>query len=134
MSDHAEPLPHGPTPRERKRLSQQALEILQLFRVGEGRVTNTQMAAVALKYSARVTELRHAGHMIVVEERDRKTGRVVYRYDGRSDASVARMDTVAIGAKTQQLIRDYRAKHPEVAVMQVIFLAMKVLMKQEGGS
>jgi hypothetical protein len=66
---------------ERPRLAKQAEAILDLFRRQGGRATNTEMAAVALKYSSRISDLRSAGYVITCVSRDRKTGLCVYKLE-----------------------------------------------------
>lgn len=61
---------------ERPRLAHQCGAILE--RVARGRVTNSELARMALNYRARISELRQAGHDVRVVERNRKTGLVWY--------------------------------------------------------
>jgi hypothetical protein len=44
----------------------------------QGRATNRELAGIALKYTGRVSELRQAGHNVVVVSRDRASGLTVY--------------------------------------------------------
>jgi hypothetical protein len=64
------------TAEERPRLSRQCQEILAVLR--RGRMTNTQMAAIAKKYTSRVSDLRAAGHDVKLVDEDRKTGYAQY--------------------------------------------------------
>lgn len=64
---------------ERKRLSNQHMKILERLRCGEA--TNAQLSVVALRYSARIEELRRAGYVIAIVRRDYDTGCNVYRLE-----------------------------------------------------
>ena len=70
---------------ERKRLSRQCAAILALLQSRE-RVSNAQLAEVALKYTGRISELRHAGYRIDVVASDRASGLVWYELRGKSAA------------------------------------------------
>lgn len=73
--------PHVTDPAEARRLSRQCQTILDLFRCALGnKVSNWEMAAVSLKYTSRISDLRAAGYTINVVERNRETGLVVYHY------------------------------------------------------
>jgi len=84
----ADLLPADPSVRqgaEGARLSAQCLAMLQAFRADPCREqTNAQLAAIARKYTSRISDLRAAGHLIRLHFRDRNTGMTVYRYDGCS--------------------------------------------------
>lgn len=64
-------------PEEAPRLSRQCRAILS--RLKEGPATNAELAKIALKYSGRTSDLRAAGCIIDVIERDHKSGYVLYR-------------------------------------------------------
>ena len=68
-------------PVEERRLSGQCKLILAMFRCWrpDHTVTNVELAKIAKNYTARVSELRKAGHDIRVESRDHRTGVVVYK-------------------------------------------------------
>ena len=61
---------------ESPRLSSQNAAILA--RLQRGPATNTELAAIALKYTSRISDLRDAGYDVFVLSRDRMTGVVVY--------------------------------------------------------
>ena len=48
-------------------------------RLQQGPATNVELAALALKYTSRLSDLRAAGYTITVTARDYATGRTVYR-------------------------------------------------------
>jgi hypothetical protein len=65
----------GPTtapPVERRRLSGQCMDMLKLLR--RGRVTNSTLSKISLKYTGRISDLRKAGYDIRCVERDRASG------------------------------------------------------------
>ena len=64
---------------ERPRLSGQNAAILA--RLQRGPASNTDLAAIALKYTSRISDLRDAGYEVSVVSRDRATGLVVYALD-----------------------------------------------------
>jgi len=45
-----------------------------LSRLRQGRVTNTELATMSLKYTGRISDLRKAGHDIRCVDRDRASG------------------------------------------------------------
>jgi len=52
-----------------------------LARLQQGRASNRELAAIALKYTGRISDLRKpsaGGHKIVVVERNRETGLTWY--------------------------------------------------------
>jgi hypothetical protein len=68
------------------RLSRQCRTILALFEDrGDRGVTTSELAEIALKYSSRISDLRKAGHVIELVNRDRKGGNNLYIL--RSEAS-----------------------------------------------
>ena len=70
-------LVHVPVPEpERKRLSKQCRAILERLR--HGPASNRELSLIALKYTARISDLRNAGYNVVIHKRSRKTGQVVY--------------------------------------------------------
>ena len=67
---------HVQAPAEQKRLSGQNAAILA--RLEQGPATNRELAAVSLKYTGRLSDLRAAGYRVSVIERDYATGLVTY--------------------------------------------------------
>jgi hypothetical protein len=63
-------------PIEAPRLSRQCVEILARLRMGMA--TNRELATIALKYTSRISDLRDAGFTIVVVDRYKETGHVLY--------------------------------------------------------
>jgi len=63
--------------REAKRLSAQSRRILE--RLQHSPATNSELAAMALNYRARISELRQAGYPVEVFDRDFSTGVAKYR-------------------------------------------------------
>lgn len=61
---------------EHRRLSRQCEAILQ--RLQQGRVSNTELSHLALKYTSRISDLRERGYRIVPVSQDRKTGVTFY--------------------------------------------------------
>lgn len=61
---------------ERPRLSGQNRAILELLE--RGPATNRELAAISLKYTSRISDLRAAGYNVVVVDRDRTTGMTMY--------------------------------------------------------
>jgi hypothetical protein len=61
---------------EAPRLSRQCKLILE--RLQEGRASNSELAQRALKYTGRISDLRAAGYVIEVVERNRDTGLTWY--------------------------------------------------------
>lgn len=75
---------HG-HPVEAKRLSDQCQRILALFLASpERRASNRQLAAVSLKYTSRISDLRRAGFAVEVASRDHASGLVIYQLTGRA--------------------------------------------------
>jgi hypothetical protein len=62
---------------EKPRLSRQCALILE--RLQKGSVTNFELAAMALKYTSRISDLRKAGYTIGIISRNQVTGETVYR-------------------------------------------------------
>jgi len=60
-----------------QRISKQSRAILARLQSGE--VTNIELAAIAIRYSARIHELRKAGHRIELVKQDRESGVCHYR-------------------------------------------------------
>jgi hypothetical protein len=73
-------LDFGKQPRgERKRLNAQCLKILDLLESQE-QVTNTELQAIAINYTARISELRGVGgYDVRIVQRNRQTGVNVYQ-------------------------------------------------------
>ncbi len=59
------------------RISKQGRAILARLQAGE--VTNVELARIAIRYSARIHELRKAGYRIELVKQDRESGVCVYR-------------------------------------------------------
>ena len=74
--DWVAPRDHKVSPAEARRLSGQTLAIVERLR--KGRATNVELAALSLKYTARISDARAAGHAIEVVDRNHKTGLCVY--------------------------------------------------------
>lgn len=72
---------HVTSPTEQRRLSAQSLAILQ--RLSQGPATARELAAIALNYRARCSDLRHAGFAIQCDY-DPLTGASVYRRETES--------------------------------------------------
>jgi hypothetical protein len=62
---------------EEPRLSAQCRAILAKLK--EGPATNKELAAISLKYTGRISDLRQSGIEVDVASRDRKTGVTVYK-------------------------------------------------------
>lgn len=62
---------------EKPRLGGQNARILERLR--KGPATNAELAAISLKYTARISDLRHAGYDVRVIHHDRTTGVAVYQ-------------------------------------------------------
>lgn len=58
------------------RISRQAKAILE--RLENGMVSNVELSQIAIRYSARIHELRKAGHPIEIVSHDRDSGVVIY--------------------------------------------------------
>jgi hypothetical protein len=68
-------------PEELPRLTAQCIAVLE--RLQQGRASNHELCAIALKYNARISDLRAAGYIIVCIDRNRKTGIAYYELRGR---------------------------------------------------
>lgn len=68
---------HVLEPAEQRRLSGQSLRILERLR--QGPATNRELAAIGLKYTSRISDLRKAGYDVRVVHRLRDTGLTIYR-------------------------------------------------------
>jgi hypothetical protein len=65
---------------EQRRLSRQCLAILQLLETaGDAGVSNIELADISIKYTARISDLRAAGHTIECFDQNRQTGQARYR-------------------------------------------------------
>lgn len=71
------PHPSGENPR---RLSAQCEQILA--RLKRGPASNTELSAIAMRYSARIFDLRRRGYKIEITARDTDTGAVTYELTG----------------------------------------------------
>jgi hypothetical protein len=69
--------PRHAGPAESKRLSSQCQRILALL-CEQGMATNSELAAISLKYTSRISDLRQAGYPVVCRENNKTTGRSVY--------------------------------------------------------
>jgi hypothetical protein len=74
--DYVEPRDPRVSATEARRLSSQCLRIVERLR--KSRATNVELAALSLKYTARVSDLRARGYVIEVVDRDRVSGLCVY--------------------------------------------------------
>ena len=63
-------------PEEAPRLSKQCAAILA--RLQEGPATNRELAAISLKYTSRISDLRAAGYEVSITARDHETGLNTY--------------------------------------------------------
>ena len=72
---------HVTHPEEQSRLQTQSARILR--RLESGPATNFELSAIALRFGARIQDLRKAGYRIRIIERDHATGKVVYQLEGR---------------------------------------------------
>lgn len=66
--------------RERPRLSRQCVAIIERLR--RGPATNDELAAIARKYTSRVSDCRASGFVIEVTSRDYATGLTTYELRG----------------------------------------------------
>jgi len=75
-------LPSDPkvTPQEAPRLSRQSQAVLDFLRGGGA--WNHELAHIAIRYSARIHDLRRAGYVIRIVERNHENGAVRYRLEG----------------------------------------------------
>ena len=64
-------------PDEKTRLNRQCLAIIK--RLLESNATNRELSTTSLKYTSRLSEIRHAGIGIEIITRDYDTGLVTYR-------------------------------------------------------
>lgn len=71
------PHPSGENPR---RLSAQCAALLA--RLQQGPATNVDLSAIAMRYSARIFDLRRQGYAIEITSRDAETGVVTYELRG----------------------------------------------------
>lgn len=71
-----EPCDPSVSPAARPRLTRQCQAILD--RLACGPATNKELAAFALKYTSRISDLRKAGHDVRVWSHEHRTGLVVY--------------------------------------------------------
>jgi hypothetical protein len=79
--DPAQPNPEShPSGDSPVRLSRQCVAILERLR--RGPATNIELSAIALRFTARIHELRAAGYQISILERDRDSGVVLYGLGG----------------------------------------------------
>lgn len=72
-----EPIERHLDPQTDKRTQAQADQILSLLRTR--RASNVELAAISLKYTSRISDLRKRGYVIVNEDHDRATGLSFYR-------------------------------------------------------
>jgi len=71
------------------RLSHQCQMIVTRLR--RGPASNRELAALALKYTGRLSELRRAGYVVGIRHHDHTTGLVVYELRGEPDDAGARL-------------------------------------------
>jgi len=62
---------------EGRRLNAQCRAIIERLR--QGPASNAELAEISLKYTARISDCRQAGHQIICFNRDYKTGEAWYR-------------------------------------------------------
>lgn len=74
------PLSWTPPRDSQPRLNSQAMRMLDRLR--QGRATNRELAAISLKYTSRLSDLRIAGYVIELVEHDFKSGLTVYELRG----------------------------------------------------
>lgn len=67
----------SPVAQERQRLSRQNAAVLERLR--QGPVTNRELAGISLNHTARISELRRAGHRVEKVSHDHASGLVTYR-------------------------------------------------------
>lgn len=72
------------TKEEAKRLHGQSERIIARLRLGDA--TNDELAAIARKYTSRISDIRKAGYEITIVSRDHASGVVVYRLTKDKDA------------------------------------------------
>lgn len=65
---------------ETPRLSAQCQLILD--RLKRSRATNKELAALSLKYTSRISDLRASGYDVIVVDRDHKSGLTIYELKG----------------------------------------------------
>jgi hypothetical protein len=65
--------PHVTDRSDRLRLSAQCVRIIALFQK-RGRVSNRELAAISLKYTSRISDLRDAGYLVVCTHDDATAG------------------------------------------------------------
>lgn len=70
------PLSWCPPRESQPRLSRQCRKMLD--RLTQGPATNKDLAAISLKYTSRISDLRKAGYDIALQSHDFKTGETVY--------------------------------------------------------
>lgn len=73
------------TKEEARRLEGQSQRIIERLRQGDA--TNDELAAIARKYTSRISDCRKAGFEITIISRDRASGVVVYRLTKDRDAN-----------------------------------------------
>lgn len=76
-------------PEEAHRLASQSISIVRRLR--QGTATNIELSAIALRYSARINELRNRGYEIAIVDRNRLTGVNVYELIKETDEPVFRL-------------------------------------------
>ena len=74
------PCDHRVVEEEKPRLQGQCKEILELLQ-SRVKITNRELADLALNYRARISDLRAAGYDITCVDRDHKTGLAMYELD-----------------------------------------------------
>lgn len=79
-----EPRDRGVPDEAKPRLRGQCLAVLERLR--QGPATNRELAAISLKYTGRISDLRKAGHAIPPPVEDPVTGLATYRLLDRGEA------------------------------------------------
>jgi hypothetical protein len=76
MFGNAPAVPTQAPKEDRPRLTRQCRQLLE--RLQHGAATNRELAAVSLKYTSRISDLRQAGYDVRVVERNHSTGMTLY--------------------------------------------------------
>lgn len=77
-------------PDERPRLNKQCIKILKLMISVNCPVTNTRLAEIGIRYSARIHEINKAGISIQIVERNHDSGVNAYNFATPADREKAR--------------------------------------------
>jgi hypothetical protein len=80
----AVPVNRSVHPAEAPRLQRQCHDILAVLRQRDA--SNFELAEIARKYTGRLSEIRQAGYVVRIIDRDHTTGRCVYRLEKPAEA------------------------------------------------